>query len=87
VANHPSAKKRARQNIARNIRNVSQLSSVKSVVKKVRDAITKKDKATAQKLLPEAQGLLNKLAQTGVIKKETASRRVSRLAGQVAHLT
>jgi len=86
VANHKSAEKRARQTIKKNALNRSRSSIVTTVVKKVRTAITEGNKAEAQKLLPEAQKLINRLAKTGVIKKETASRKTSRLASQVQKL-
>ncbi|PIP94652.1 MAG: 30S ribosomal protein S20 [Bdellovibrio sp. CG12_big_fil_rev_8_21_14_0_65_39_13] len=86
MANHKSAEKRARQTIKKNALNRSRSSIVTTVVKKVRTAITEGNKAEAQKLLPEAQKLINRLAKTGVIKKETASRKTSRLASQVQKL-
>lgn len=86
MANHKSAEKRARQTIKKTALNKSRRSIVSTAVKKVRTAIATGDKKEAAKLLPEAQKYLTRLAKTGVIKKETASRRTSRLASQIAKL-
>lgn len=86
MANHKSSVKRARQTIKKNALNRSRTSIVTTAVKKLRAAITEGDKAEATKLLPEAQKMINRLAKTGVIKKETASRKTSRLASQIQKL-
>lgn len=86
MANHKSAAKRAKQTIKKTAVNRARESDVKTVVKKVRDAIAKKDKTLATKLLTEAQSKLRKLAGSGVVKRETASRKTSRLASQVAKI-
>lgn len=86
MATHKSAAKRAKQTIVKTERNKAQHSEVKTAVKKVREAINNKQKDVALKLLPEAQGLLRKLAKTGIIKKQTAARQTGRLARQVAKL-
>jgi small subunit ribosomal protein S20 len=86
VANHKSSVKRAKQDIKKTLVNKMNESKVKTAVKKVRDAITSGDKKTAATLLVTAQSELRKLAKTGVIKKETAGRRTSRLALQVNNL-
>lgn len=86
MANHKSAEKRAKQTIIRTERNKAQHSEVKTAVKKVREAIANNQKENAVKLLPEAQGLLRKLAKSGIIKKQTAARQTGRLARQIAKL-
>ena len=78
-----SAMKRARQNVKRNLRNKSVLSSVKTVIKKVEDAITTGDKEAAKKALHQAIQSLTKAASKGVLHKNTASRKISRLTKQV----
>ncbi len=86
MANHKSAKKRARQTIKKSAANRAKESAVKTAVKAVRDAITKKDAKTAKTLFVEAQSLINKLAKISIIKKEAAARKVSRLASQLAKI-
>lgn len=83
MANHKSSEKRAKQDVKKNAVNKSNESTAKSAVKKVRDAIAAGDKKGAAELLKTAQSALRKLAKTGVIKKEAAGRRTSRLASQV----
>ncbi len=86
MANHKSAEKRARQTVKKTARNAQRKTTVKTAVKAVREAIASKDKAAALKLLPKAQSLLNKLAKVGIIKKQNAGRKTSRLVDQVNKL-
>ncbi|MFN8370518.1 MAG: 30S ribosomal protein S20 [Bacteriovoracaceae bacterium] len=86
MANHKSAKKRAKQTIVKTEQNKARNSEVKSAIKDLRVAIEKKDKAAALKLLPEVQSLLAKLAQTSAINKLNAARRTSRLSERVARI-
>jgi len=86
VANHKSAKKRARQTIVRTARNVERKSATKNVVKAIRTAIEAKDKETASSLLVKTQKLLARLAKHGVIKDNAAARKTSRLASQINKL-
>lgn len=86
MPHHKSAKKRVRQTTRRTERNKSQNSQMKTFVKKVRTAIEEKNKEEALKNLPIVQALLDRLAKRGFIKSETAARRNSRLASQVAKL-
>ena len=80
MANHKSAIKRHKQNLVRRARNVSVKSSIKTAVKKVRAAVENKDLEKAQELLTLATKSLDKAASKGIIHKNNASRRVSRLA-------
>ena len=86
MANHKSSEKRAKQDIKKNLVNKVNESKTKTAVKKVRDALTASDKKTASAALVTAQAELRKLAKTGVIKKNTAARRTSRLALQLNNL-
>lgn len=86
MANHPSAEKRNRQRIKRTTRNRTVTSSVRSVVKKVRAAITAKDGAAAKTALHEAITALDKAATKGVFHVKMVSRTVSRLSAQVHKL-
>ena len=80
MANHKSAVKRHQQSIRRRRRNQSLESSVKTLVKKVRAAIDKKDPEVIAEKIKEVNGLLDKAVVKGVIKRNTASRKLSRLA-------
>ena len=86
MANHKSSAKRARQDIKKKENNKVKNSAAKTAVKKVRQAIQENNKEEAQKLLPVAQKLLDRLAKHGVIKAAAAGRKVSRLAGQISNL-
>lgn len=85
MATHKSARKAARQALKRNARNTAALSECRTVVKKVRAALTAKADATAVKeLISQAQSVLMSNARKGILKAETAARYVSRLS-RAAH--
>lgn len=86
MANHKSAKKRAKQTIIRTERNKAHRSEVKTAVKKIREAIAQGQKDAAIQLLPETQSSLRRLAKVGVIKQKAAARKTGRLARQIAKL-
>ena len=76
---HKSTIRRARQAVKRQARNRATLSAVKSSVKKVQSAV-------AGKKLDDASSALSKAVTKGVLKRNTASRRISRLTKQVNSL-
>lgn len=84
MANTASAEKRNRQAQKHRARNVGVRTGVKGAVKKVRDAIEKGDAAGAKAALKAAEKALDGAASKGVLHKNTASRRISRLAQSVA---
>ena len=86
MANHPSAEKRNRQRITRTARNRAVSSNVRSQVKRVRAAITGKDKAGAEKALKEAISQIDKAATKGVVHPKAASRTIARLSAAVHKL-
>ncbi len=80
MANHKSAVKRSRQNNKKRSRNKAQTSAMRTMIKKVRTLITEKKKDDATKMLPKLQSTLFKLANKGIIKKNNASRKISRIS-------
>jgi len=86
VANHKSAAKRARQSLKKMEQNKIRKSEVKTAEKNLRTALLEKDKDKAAELFPKIQSLLQKLAKSGITKKNNASRKTSRLADQLAKL-
>jgi small subunit ribosomal protein S20 len=80
VANHKSALKRNKQNAERNARNTHIRSTMRTLVKQVREAAAAGDKTTAQEALKKAIPYIDKTATKGVIHKASASRKISRLA-------
>ena len=83
MANIKSAKKRILVNQTKAERNKAIKSSVKTAVKKVRVAIEAQDKEAAKAALLNATAVIDKPASNGVYHKNTASRKVSRLAKAV----
>ena len=84
MANTRSAEKRNRQSLKRRTRNVHVRTGVKSAVKRVREALDKGDPAAAKTALAAAERTLGKASSKGVLHKNAASRRISRLAHAVA---
>ncbi|MEW6586552.1 MAG: 30S ribosomal protein S20 [Nitrospirota bacterium] len=74
--------KRARQAEKRNLRNKAVKSAVKTVVKKTESAIASGNKEEAAKELALAIKALTRAASKGVVHKNTASRKISRLTKQ-----
>jgi small subunit ribosomal protein S20 len=87
VANHASSEKRNRQRIVRTARNRAVTSTVRTLVKRVRTAITAKDGTAAKKALIDATVALDRAAGKGVFHTKAASRVVSRLSAAVHKLT
>lgn len=79
MANHKSAAKRAKQNEIRRIRNKSTRSAMNTAVKKVVLAKEAGADNTAE-LLNAAKSVIAKAAKKGVLHKNTAARKTSRLA-------
>jgi small subunit ribosomal protein S20 len=74
-----SAKKALRQNVKRRARNLIYKKKMRDLIKKVRDLVSEKKNEEAKKLLSQIYKVLDKSAKVGVIKKNTASRKKSRL--------
>lgn len=79
MANTNSAKKAARQTLRRTEVNKSRRSRMRSFVRKVEEAIALGDHAIAAAALQAAQPEMMRAAQKGILHKNTASRKVSRL--------
>jgi small subunit ribosomal protein S20 len=84
VANHKSSVKRAKQEKTKRMTNKVKTAKSRTAVKALKEAVAKGDKALAVTLLTKAQSLLAKLAKSPAMKKETASRKTSRLTKLVA---
>ena len=79
MANHKSAKKRARQALKRRDRNRHVRSEMRTAVKKVRSAIEAGDGDGATTSLKQAESLLRRASTKGLVHWKTASRKISRL--------
>ena len=84
MANTVSAQKRNRQAQKRRTRNVQVRTGVKSAVKKVREALEKGDTAAAAVALKVAERTIAKGGSKGVVHKNAAFRKISRLAHALA---
>ena len=83
MANTTSAKKAARKAARRTEINKARRTRLKSELRKVEEAIASGNKAAALTALADAEPILVRTAQKGVIHKRTASRKVSRLTARV----
>ena len=86
MANTTSAKKAARKIARRTEININRRSRMRTLVRKVEEAITGGDAKQAREALKAAEPAIVRAAQTGVIHRNTASRTVSRLAARVKKL-
>jgi small subunit ribosomal protein S20 len=86
MANTTSAKKAARKIARRTTINVNRRSRMRSLVRKVEEAITGGDASKARDALKDAEPVIARAAQNGVIHRNTASRTVSRLSARVKKL-
>ncbi len=87
MANTSSAKKATRKIARRTAVNKNRISRVRTFLRKVEEAIASGDKDAAAAALKEAQPELMRAAGKGVLHRNTASRKVSRLAGRVKALS
>jgi small subunit ribosomal protein S20 len=87
LATHKSALKRAKQSKIKRLRNVGYKTKAKRAVKEVRTAVSHNSADEARESLVRAVSIIQKTASKGVIHKNTASRKISRLTRQVNKLT
>jgi small subunit ribosomal protein S20 len=80
LANHKSALKRAKQSENRRLRNKSTKSAMNTTIKKVQAAAQEDGNDNAQELFKSAQSSIAKAAKKGVIHKNTAARKISKLS-------
>lgn len=83
MANHKSAKKRIRQTEKRTEVNRARRSRIRSFIKKVESAVEAGDKALATEAFNAAEPEIRRGVTKGVIKLNTASRKISRLSARV----
>jgi small subunit ribosomal protein S20 len=86
MANTKSAKKAARQTERRTEINKSRRSRLKTFVRKVEEAIAAGEKEAAAMALRQAQPEIQRSASKGIIHKNTAARKISRLSQRIKAL-
>ncbi len=83
MANHLSTKKAIRKTVRQTGINKSRISRIRTFIKKVEVSLSLKDQDSAKKALIVAQSEIMRGVSCNVIKKSTASRKISRLAKRV----
>ncbi|HEV3045090.1 MAG TPA: 30S ribosomal protein S20 [Roseiarcus sp.] len=86
MANTSSAKKAVRKIARRTAINKSRRSEMRTTVRKVEEALASKDAKAAAAALHDAEPVLSRAAQKGIVHKNAASRKISRLTKRVKAL-
>jgi small subunit ribosomal protein S20 len=87
MANTKSAKKATRQIARRTVINKARRTRVRSAVRKIEEAIASGDRAAAVAAMAEAEPALIRAAKHGIVHRNAARRKVSRLAHRIAKLS
>ncbi|MDB6179262.1 30S ribosomal protein S20 [Paracoccus sp. Z330] len=87
MANTPQSKKRARQALRRTDINKARRSRIRTYLRKVEEAIASGNADAAREALKNAQPELMRGVTKGVVHKNTAARKISRLASRVKALS
>ena len=83
MANHQSAKKRIRRTARRTEINRARRGRIRTYVRKVEEAIASGDKDSAQAAMQEAMPELHRGVLRGIMHKNTAARKISRLTKRI----
>lgn len=86
MANTKSAQKAVRKIARRTATNRNRRSQMRTFIRKVEEAITSGDPAAAGAALHQAEPLIMRAVQKGIVHKNTASRKISRLSVRVKKL-
>ncbi|NOR24643.1 MAG: 30S ribosomal protein S20 [Desulforhopalus sp.] len=87
MANHKSAEKRNRQAQAARLRNKMNRTKMKSIIRKLDEAVDAGTADVAKDVLVEATSVIARTASKGTIHKRNASRKISRLTKRVNKMT
>lgn len=87
MANHPSVIKRHQQSLKRRSRNIETKSKVRTLIKKARQAIESKNGVEASAQLRAVSKVLGNAVSKGIIKRNTASRWLSRLSRSATQIS
>ncbi|MDA0222384.1 MAG: 30S ribosomal protein S20 [Proteobacteria bacterium] len=87
MANSPQSKKRARQEQRRTLVNKTRRTRIRTFIRKVEEAITGGDQTIAVAALRAAQPEIMRGVSKGILHKNTASRKMSRLSSRVKALS
>lgn len=86
MANHASARKRVRRNETRAAINKNRMSRLRTFLKKVEVAIAGGDSKAAKEALVQVQPELYRSVSKGIVHKNTAARKMSRLSARIKAL-
>ncbi|HPD83429.1 MAG: 30S ribosomal protein S20 [Alphaproteobacteria bacterium] len=86
MANHASSEKRIRRNARRAVINGARRSRIRTFIKKVEAAVTSGDVNAAQDALKVAQPEIQRGVAKGILPKNTAARKISRLSAAIKKL-
>lgn len=86
MANHLSAKKRIRRTVRRTEVNGARRGRIRTYVRKVEEAIASGDKASAELAMQGAMPELHRGVLRGILHKNTAARKISRLTKRIKSL-
>lgn len=86
MANHVSARKRARRNAKRASFNKSRVSRIRTFVKEVEQALTAGDAKAAETALQKAQPAMHRGVVKGILQKNAVARKMSRLSSRIKAL-
>ena len=86
MANSAQARKRARQAVKQRAHNASLRSSLRTAIKRVRQAIEAGDKSAAQVVFQQSVAVIDRIADKKIIHKNKAARSKSRLSAQIKSL-
>lgn len=84
MANIKSAKKQAKQNVVRQAQNQSRRTEIKTLTKKLLEILDGDDLASAKEMLKVVESKIARAKCKKVLKKNTASRKISTLARKIA---
>ncbi len=87
MANSPQSKKRARQNDRRALVNKNRRTRIRTFIRKVEEAIAGGKQADASAAMKAAQPEIMRGVTKGILHKNTASRKISRLTARVKALS
>lgn len=83
MANHKSSKKRIRRNARRAEINGARMSRIRTFIKKIELALQDGNAAEAETALKNAQPEIHRGVSKGILHKNTASRKLSRLSSRI----
>ena len=82
-----AGKKAMRSDVKKRVKNLRRSRTLKGLVKEVKGYISAGDKKKAQEKMPQVQKAIDKATKAGVLKKNTASRKKSRLSSAIKKIS